>query len=58
MPAAALQAGWAANEAVAQAERWGSNPTVQFLAGWARATGTRLELTLRATGPDSTQTGP
>jgi ribosome-binding protein aMBF1 (putative translation factor) len=33
-------------QAVSQAERWGSNPTVDLLAEWADATGARLELSL------------
>lgn len=33
-------------QAVAQAERWDSNPTVAFLRSWADATGTSLTLEL------------
>lgn len=33
-------------QAVAQAERWDSNPTVGFLRSWADATGTSLRLEL------------
>jgi transcriptional regulator with XRE-family HTH domain len=35
-------------QAVAQAERWDSNPTVGFLRSWADATGKRLALELVA----------
>jgi DNA-binding XRE family transcriptional regulator len=34
-------------QSVAQAERWGSNPTVGFMREWAAASGTDLRLTLR-----------
>ena len=34
-------------QAVSQAERWWSNPTVDFVCRWAAAVGSRLELTLR-----------
>jgi DNA-binding XRE family transcriptional regulator len=33
-------------QAVAQAERWGANPTVAFMRRWAVACGVSLELTL------------
>ena len=33
-------------QAVARAERWGSNPTVGFIRRWAKACGTRLEFRL------------
>ena len=33
-------------QAVSQAERWVSNPTANFVADWAKATGVRLELRL------------
>ena len=35
-------------QAVSQAERWTSNPTVELIAAWAAATGARLELSLDA----------
>jgi len=31
-------------QAVARAERWGSNPTIAFMRRWARACGQSLEL--------------
>ncbi len=31
-------------QAISQAERWSSNPTVDFLKGWAAATGQPLVL--------------
>jgi len=34
-------------QAVAQAERWQSNPTVAFMASWMRACGRELELGYR-----------
>jgi DNA-binding XRE family transcriptional regulator len=33
-------------QAVAQAERWSSNPTVEFLDRWATACGARLKISL------------
>ena len=33
-------------QAVAQAERWNSNPTVQFLREWAQALGQGLEISI------------
>jgi DNA-binding XRE family transcriptional regulator len=33
-------------QAIAQAERWGSNPTVRFLREWARALGRELVLSI------------
>ncbi len=33
-------------QAIAQAERWESNPTVRFLREWARALGRELELSI------------
>ena len=36
-------------QAVSQAERWTSNPTVQMLEAWARATGASLALSLDPT---------
>ena len=33
-------------QAIAQAERWGSNPTVRFLRQWARALDRLLELSI------------
>lgn len=33
-------------QAVAQAERWESNPTVDFLRRWAHACGAKLEISL------------
>ena len=33
-------------QAIAQAERWGSNPTVQFLREWAQALGQELEISI------------
>jgi DNA-binding XRE family transcriptional regulator len=38
-------------QAVAQAERWESNPTVAFLRSWAEALGSELELRLRPARP-------
>ncbi len=37
-------------QAISQAERWNSNPTVRFLKGWAEATGQPLVLHFQATG--------
>lgn len=37
-------------QAVSQAERWASNPTVELMAAWASATGARLELSLEVGG--------
>jgi transcriptional regulator with XRE-family HTH domain len=34
-------------QAVAQAERWSANPTVAFIASWARACGARAEVSLK-----------
>ena len=34
-------------QSVAQAERWGSNPTVGFMRAWAAASGRELRLSLR-----------
>jgi transcriptional regulator with XRE-family HTH domain len=33
-------------QAIAQAERWGSNPTVQFRREWAQALGQELEISI------------
>lgn len=33
-------------QAISQAERWTSNPTVQFLERWAEGVGGRLEVTI------------
>ena len=33
-------------QAVARAERWGSNPTARFMARWANGCGRRLEIRL------------
>jgi len=33
-------------QAIARAERWASNPTVEFMNRWVRACGRRLELNL------------
>ncbi len=33
-------------QAVARAERWGSNPTVDLMNRWAKACGQRLEIRL------------
>ena len=33
-------------QAVARAERWGSNPTVRFMARWAKGCGRRLAIRL------------
>ena len=41
-------------QAVAQAERWDSNPTVGFLRSWADATGKRLTLELVAASEPTT----
>lgn len=38
-------------QAVSQAERWHSNPTVGFMESWARETGCELNLELRPRGP-------
>lgn len=35
-------------QAIAQAERWDSNPTVSFIKRWADACNTRMELRIRA----------
>jgi DNA-binding XRE family transcriptional regulator len=34
-------------QAVAQAERWQSNPTVEFMRSWARACRSRIKLEIR-----------
>ncbi len=34
-------------QSVAQAERWGSNPTVGFMRAWAAASGSEVRLSLR-----------
>ncbi len=34
-------------QAIAQSERWGSNPTVEFMRGWAEACGSEVSLELR-----------
>ena len=38
-------------QAVSQAERWQSNPTVGFMESWARETGCELNLELRPRSP-------
>lgn len=40
-------------QAISQAERWQSNPTVGFMESWARETGCELNLELRSRGPSS-----
>lgn len=40
----------ASQQSVAQAERWGSNPTVGFMRDWAAASGSELRLSLLARG--------
>ena len=40
-------------QAVARAERWTSNPTVELLGRWARACGRRLELSLQVPTKDA-----
>lgn len=45
-------------QAVSQAERWASNPTVQFLERWAAAVGGRLELAISQDRQDSDGTRP
>ncbi len=37
-------------QSVAQAERWGSNPTVAFMRDWAAASGSELRLSLLVRG--------
>ncbi|MGH9316023.1 MAG: helix-turn-helix transcriptional regulator, partial [Thermoanaerobaculia bacterium] len=34
-------------QAVAQAERWRSNPTIELMRGWAAACGARLKVDVR-----------
>jgi transcriptional regulator with XRE-family HTH domain len=38
-------------QAVSQAERWGSNPTVDLMRGWLEACGHRLELHVKPLEP-------
>lgn len=40
-------------QAISQAERWDSNPTVEFLEGWVRAAGQELVLDLLNASPSS-----
>jgi DNA-binding XRE family transcriptional regulator len=40
-------------QAVSQAERWSSNPTVDFMRGWLEACGHHLELRVEPIGPIS-----
>jgi DNA-binding XRE family transcriptional regulator len=40
----------ASQQSVAQAERWGSNPTVGFMRDWAAASGSELRLSLLGRG--------
>ncbi len=42
-------------QAVSQAERWDSNPTVAFLSAWAVATGGRLRITMEPAKARSAQ---
>ena len=35
-------------QAIAQAERWDSNPTISFMRRWAEATGARMKITFSA----------
>ena len=37
-------------QAVSQAERWQSNPTVEFMESWARETGVQLRIELIQSG--------
>lgn len=34
-------------QAVAQAERWASNPTIRFIRDWARALGRNLDISIK-----------
>lgn len=42
-------------QAVSQAERWSSNPTVELLRCWAEAVGAELEIAFRAAGKVSSK---
>ena len=44
-------------QSVAQAERWGSNPTVGFMRAWAAASGSELRLSLREPGKQRARGG-
>lgn len=45
-------------QAVARAERWGSNPTVDLIGRWARACGKRLEIRMLSPSREATTPVP
>ena len=45
-------------QAVAQAERWESNPTIGFAREWARVLGRRLDLSIGRRGDDDAPISP